>query len=273
MTTAAATTTVELLHFARQSPRAAQMLAALARTAPLSGVELHEGDAYRGTSDWLLLWGPGGPDRVEPMRQQLAAGGHVVALDLAYWSRQTKVRVTIDAPHPQAWVMRQTRSPLRFLADPVAIGSAWNPKGPVIVAGVGPKAAAQYGETVARWERTMIDACRARGCRVRYRRKSWRAPVPSGVTLTSDAPIERVLRDASLLITWHSNVAIDALRLGIPVVCRDGAAATICPATLPDELRPLSIAVRTQFLHNLAWWQWAPQEAAACWAFLQAGVA
>ncbi len=85
-------------------------------------------------------------------------------------------------------------------------------------------------------------------------------------------PIEDVLAGCSLLITWHSNVAVDAIRMGIPVICRDGAPAAVCPSGLSsDPPSPLSADVRDRFLINLAWfqWGWAPIEAQGCWTFLQ----
>ena len=70
-------------------------------------------------------------------------------------------------------------------------------------------------------------------------------------------------------MTWHSNIAVDAIALGIPAVCVDGAAAAVCPAELPEEVRPFDPALRDRFLANLAWFQWAPSEARECWAFLR----
>ena len=47
-------------------------------------------------------------------------------------------------------------------------------------------------------------------------------------------------------------------------------AAAVCPSTWTDEdPQPLPVAVRDRFLANLAWFQWAPNEAAACWAWLR----
>ena len=43
--------------------------------------------------------------------------------------------------------------------------------------------------------------------------------------------IDQALTGCSLVVTWHSNVAVDAIRMGIPVVCRDGAAAAVCPSS------------------------------------------
>jgi len=68
----------------------------------------------------------------------------------------------------------------------------------------------------------------------------------------------------------HSNVAIDACRLGIPVVCEDGAAASIYPSRLEDEAQQPSEEARRQFLHRVAHWQWSESEIArgAPWPWL-----
>jgi hypothetical protein len=259
---------VEILSFAPQSHRGDQMFEALARVVR-GTARWSAGRAYRGEADLLCLWGPGAPDRVEPMWRQLAAGGHVACFDLAYWDRQRKMRVSIDAPHPQAWVMRREWPTARLEADQIVTGDRWNPDGPVVIAGIGRKASVQYGASVQAWEATMIAEARRRGRTVWYRPKKAEMPTPSGVQRAPAGQIETVLTGASLVCTWHSNVAVDAIRMGIPVICQDGAAAAVCPSTWQDEHRPLEAARRERFLANLAWFQWAPTEAEGLWAWLQ----
>lgn len=263
-----ATKTVECLRFAPETARAAEALQALATGAVAAGLNVSTTAEYAGASDWLLLWGPGAPNRFGPMREQLRHGGHVLALDGAYWARDRKFRISIDAAHPQRWILRQRLPATRFEADGIVLEDAWDPDGPVIVAGLGEKARVQYGAVVPTWEAQMIAAARAAGRRVLYRAKKG-GPSPAGVDRTSDGPIETVLRGASCVITWHSNVAVDALRLGLPVVCSDGAAASCCPSEWARNLRPLSLTWRLRFLQNLAWFNWAPSEADQCWAFLR----
>lgn len=255
---------VELLRFSEESARAKQWLHALTQ----AGVRVTETTTYRGTADVLALWGPGNPARGAIVAQHVAHGGHAVVFDLAYWQRDHKVRVSFDAPHPSAWVMRRDWPRERFAADQVRVEDRWKPDGPVVVAGIGRKARAQYGDVVGQWEAAMIAAARRAGRPVVYRRKQVDAPIPNDVRLTSDGPIDQVLAGASAVVTWHSNVAVDAIRLGIPVICRDGAAAAVCPSEWRDDLRPLDPALRDRFLANLAWFQWAPCEASACWRWI-----
>lgn len=260
--TVAASVAVELLRFQPETSRAAEALQALRRGASAVGLEMTTTEEYCGQAPWLLLWGPGAPARADVMRRHTAAGGHAIALDLAYWSRGTKTRLTIDAPHPQAYLRGAAFPDLRLGQDrPVIASSWWRSQGHVIIAGIGRKAQAQYGaEVVDAWENAMAAECRRRWpLRLVVRR-----PKPTVV----GPPVDGDLMGASLVITWHSNIAVDAIRLGIPVVCRDGAAAAVCPAEIPAELYPLPELVRDRFLANLAWFQWAPSEAAACWRFL-----
>ncbi len=104
-----------------------------------------------------------------------------------------------------------------------------------------------------------MTACRAAGRDVQYRGKR-----------SSCVPIDRALQGAGLVVTWHSNVAVDAIRMGVPVICKDGAAAAVCPSELPPsgQVPPLSAALRDRFLANLAWFQWLPDEP-GIWPFLQ----
>ncbi len=262
MTAIATRTTVGVLRLQPEIARAGVALQALARTAGSVGLDCTTTATYDPTAHWLVLWGPGRPDREALIRQHVAAGGHVIAGDLAYWNRHVKVRVSIDAPHPQAWVMRRPLARSRWLMDPAPVANAWDPDGPIVIAGLGRKATVQYGPAVEGWEAGMRASCRMR----------WpaRLVVDRPKPLTPDPQTDRALTGCSLVITWHSNVAVDAIRMGIPVVCRDGAAAAVCPSQLPDDPQPLPVDVRDQFLANLSWYQWdLDREATQCWRFLQ----
>jgi hypothetical protein len=156
--------TAELLRFAPEANRAEQVFTALTRSAVSAGVRITTTRAYAGASQVLVVWGPGHPARFEPMRKQQADGRHVICLDLSYWHREQKFRVSIDAAHPQAWVMRKDWPASRFNADRVKTADLWNPRGPVIVAGLGRKARVQYGATqIDIWEARMIADARAQG--------------------------------------------------------------------------------------------------------------
>lgn len=262
MTAVATRTAVEVVRFQPEIERLPKLFAALIDGATEAGLDVAEASDYRGHSEWLLFWGPGDPTRRVIMQRHVAAGGHAIALDLAYWSRLRKFRVSIDAAHPQAWVMRKDWPAKRLDSDRPHVGDLWDPNGRVIIAGLGRKARVQYGaDTVDHWEQALAAQCRARW----PKREVIRRPKPQ---ITSP-PIEHELKGAALVVTWHSNVAVDAIRCGIPAVCRDGVAAAVCPSELPDQLQPVPVAVRDRFLANLAHFQWAPDEAVGFWGFLR----
>ena len=254
------TPTLELLHVTPETGRAYEALDALAKAATRAGARVAVSTKYDGSAPWLLLWGPGAPDRQAAIRKQVASGGHAIALDLAYWSRDRKVRVSFDGPHPQAYVMLKSWPRSRFASDPVHVDNLWNPRGPVVVAGIGEKATVQYGAAVVKsWEAEQARAAEAAGYRVVSRPKK---PIVT--------PIETALRGAAAVITYHSNVAVDAIRLGVPAICRDGAAAAVCTSSWPADLHPLPGSWRDGFLSNLAWFQWdLATEAKACWRWIE----
>jgi hypothetical protein len=261
---------VEWLAFAPMQPRGAEMCAALQGAAASLGIRVTATTQYRGTSDVLCLWGPGAPNRWPAMRAQFEAGSTTVAWDLAYFDRHHKIRCAINGAHPAAWVMRKDWPGDRFLATGLPIESTWDPDGPVLVAGIGPKATVQYGaDRVHDWEIATIADLRARGRAVLYRRKNNVGWAPPGILTRYSPSVAGALRGCSLCVTWHSNVAIDAIRLGIPVVCQDGAAAAICPSIPAADPQPVAPELRRRFLHNLAYFEWAPSEVVAFWRFLE----
>lgn len=260
----------EIVRFQPENPRWTELFRMLAASAPDVGISLQVTPEYLGGSEWLLLWGPGNPARAEALKRHVMAGGRVLAFDLAYWQRNQKVRVSFDAPHPQRFVMRKTLPSDRFVNDGVVLTNDWDPDGPIVIAGLGEKARVQYGAgTVDEWEADMMRACSARWQRrIVYRPKKADSPVPRWASHVSREPVvDDALRGASLVITWHSNVAVDAIRIGIPVVCRDGAAAAVCPGAIGSDHRPMPEEWRRKFLGNLAWFQWRPDEAPALWRF------
>ncbi|MES2341728.1 MAG: hypothetical protein V4597_08620 [Pseudomonadota bacterium] len=254
--------TVEILQAEPATDRARLALQGLANGAKAAGLSVRFTRRYSALGPWLLLWGPGAPDRAEAMRRHVRDGGRALALDLAYWSRDRKVRVSVDAPHPQAVVMARDLPETRLAADRPPTADAWDPAGPVVVAEIGRKAQVQYGAQVQDWEAHQVKLAAALGHEI------VRRPKPRGPA----EPIETALAGASAVVTWHSNVAVDAIRLGIPAVCQDGAAAAVCPpslglAAVPE---PLGAAARDRFLGNLAWFQWDPaREGVAFWRFAQ----
>lgn len=241
-------------------------------------VRLTTPERYRGDSDWLMLYGPGGFDRQKLMAKQISRGARVICWDAPYWKRGEKLRVSIDHAHPQRWVMRKRRPDVRLLRDHgFSIVPQFDPGHgqDILLAGIGTKARHQYGADVVReWEQAMVVSARllwGNDRRILYRPKpNHPTPPPAGAILVrNDVAISQQLFDVSIVVTWHSNVAVDAIWAGKPVACRDGAAAAVYGATLHADMQPISADLRAQFLSNLAWFQWRPDEAPMVWQFLQ----
>lgn len=216
----------------------------------------------------LVLYGMGGDDRLPHAKAHMAAGGTVVSWDAGYWERQLetqerKYRVSINGFHPPKFVMRgESPGPARWLESGLQIhAKGGDPAGPIMLVGNAPKSisigAAGWTEKKSRELRATFP-----NRKVLYRPKPNRA-VEGGVLYhgVSTGAIDEVLKRVSLVVCKHSNVAVDACRMGVPVVCDDGAAAAIYPRFLDEVNHQPSAALRRDFLHRLAWWQWSPDEA------------
>lgn len=218
----------------------------------------------------LILYGLGAADRYGMALRHVENGGTLVCWDMGYWDRkgdQRKLRVSINGLHPPKYVMRGPRPDAsRWEASGLQIEQRGDPNGPIVLVGNGPKSnvigAAGWAAGKSREIRERFP-----NKRIVYRPKPQR-PHDRGVDFDSvdEGPIDALLARSSLVVCRHSNVAVDACRLGVPVVCDDGAAAAIYPSQL-DGSQP-STELREDFLHRIAWWQWSHLEAREAWAWL-----
>lgn len=237
-----------------------RLLQALAKTAEAKLCEVPR----KGST--LLLYGLGGPDRYQLGLNHVAMGGRLVAWDLGYWDRkgeQRKLRASIDGLHCPDYILRgPTPCASRWDEAGLQMENAGDPDGPIVLVGNGPKSNVIGAEGWAAAKSREI-AKRFPGRRVVYRPKPKRPIEPMVICHSVDqGPIDELLRTASLVVCRHSNVAVDACRLGVPVVCENGAAAAIYPHALKDHAWQPDEALRREFLVRLAWWQWSEHEAA-----------
>lgn len=241
--------TCEILINDRTAMRGVRLLNALNKAAAQAGVNAKITDHYSGKHEWLMLYGPGGMEgRYQAFNEHIASGRRAVAWDMGYWARERMMRVSIDALHPQEWIWRKELSPERIAGCALPFRNAYNPDGPIVVAGMGKKSKKIYGE----WDEAKMQelASRFPDKQIIFR------PKPEKSAKDKPTPISSVMDGASLVVTHHSNVTIDALIAGIPFECEDGAAK----AYRGD---------RDAFLRQLAWFQWKHEEAAEAWKFLR----
>ena len=83
--------------------------------------------------------------------------------------------------------------------------------------------------------------------------------------MSVDETLRKVLKGASLMICRHSNAAVEACLLGIPVECEGGAAHWLYHKN-PNP----SLEERQDFIHRVCWWQWKFGEMGNAWKFLVA---
>ncbi len=240
--------TCEILVTTHTAMRGERMLKALAESAESANVSVSIVSQYSGETDWLMLYGAGGADRHGPFMAHAASGRRAICWDLGYWDRQHMMRVSIDAMHPQEWIWRKPLASERFDSCGIRLRSTSDENGPIVFAGMGRKSKALYGA----WDEIAIG-------RLRRRFKGRQIVVRSKPSKSSDPDvqcIESIIDGASLVVTRHSNVAIDAIIAGITFECEDGAAM----AYRGD---------RVAFLRQLAWFQWRAEEAREAWRFLR----
>lgn len=211
---------------------------------------------------WIVLYGLGAPERIG-----YADCGRLIAFDAGYWNRKLSperrsYRVSVNGFHSPAAVSAVPCAGAERLAQSaIGCGPDQPDAGdPILLVGNGPKSVATFaGGWTAAKSRELRQTFPAR--KILYRPKPKR-PIEPGIDHDgiANGAIEDVLKRVSLVVCRHSNVAVDACRAGVPVVCDDGAAAAIYPNSLRNWEQQPSHAVRIDFLQRLAWWQWSPIE-------------
>lgn len=260
---------VEVLKTGHESRIGAETLRSVFIAAERLGMNALLSSSYTGTRDLLVVYGAGAPDRQSVMKRHIASGRRVICWDVGYVGRGKDTsrhyfRVSVDRTHPNLMMDLAPTSPERWEAHGIPIRNDYDPAGPILVAGMGPKSRVHLGMT--NWEINTLKAARDRfpGRKVIYRPKP-RKLQEDKVDWEKDGvtPIADLLKGASLVICRHSNVAVDACIAGVPVECEDGAAHWLYghgSNPTPEQ--------RLQFLHRLAWWQWKTTEMKEAWTFL-----
>lgn len=250
-------------------PRGVSLLRGLEASAPAHNLKVVATPRYEGCGKALVVWGAGHPLRNRWFNQHVAKGLPAFCWDMGYWGsgRGNETlgmnRVSVNAMHPQAVLMQEPLPAERWEARPLEFQNLWNPDGHVVLAGLGPKTLDQLYLRPAEWERKKLAAIQAAlpKRRVIYRPKPGREFLGLTVEADHESKIEDVLKGAALAVCRHSNVAVDAMRCGIPASVEDGAAAAVFGPELVGRV-PVPGETRLQFFHNLAWFQWSIQE---CW--------
>lgn len=258
--------TAEILAPDRCNPTGRRILDTLYSSAADAGIAATVSREYIGESDWLVMWGVGAAGRSEIRHQHIAKGGRAILWDLGYFHRKKEggaCRPSIDDDYPTKWLDGTEGIPGRWESLGIDLQNNYNPKGHIVLAGIGPKQRAYMAPKLDRWEAKKLRELKTRfpGRRIVYRPKPNRASPFLNIETDAKRPIQDVLKGAALVVCMHSNVAIDAVIAGVPFESEDGVSTWLKGKEYTPE-------VRLDFLRRLAWWQWKPDELTDAWRFL-----
>lgn len=206
-----------------------------------------------------------------------------VYVDLGYWGRKLGGqlegyhKVSVNARHPTAYFQRVQHDERRRLTEfGIRFGKFRKGGKHILLAGMGDKAAAAEGYRPEEYERLAIAELRKYTDRkIIYRPKpSWQQAMPIDGTEFSNCKqdLSEVLADCYCIVTHHSNVGVDGVIQGIPVITQEGVATVMGRehfSQINDLLYPEE--GREQWVNDICYTQWRPSEMRAghCWRYLK----
>lgn len=217
-------------------------------------------------SDFLVTWGihKGNRQIIQQYRDQKKP---VIIFDLGYWGRKVYFKASVNQAHPENVLAEKFSGERYEKSGGVPIRQPQEGGDFVLLAAMGWKGCAAYGQGHGEWDAAAYRKIKA----ATETQIVWKAKpsdptpvVPQGVipytggTKLQDYSLER----CKAIVTHHGNCAVEALALGIPAFCVDGAAAQICNFDLSKIDTAKVSENRVQFLYNLAHWQWTVDEIA-----------
>lgn len=205
------------------------------------------------------------------MRERLRHYRQWVYADLGYWDRLGHYRLSVNSWSPDAYV-RAGLPVTRLEALGVEV-KPWRTGGDeVLLMGASAKSMHQHGYGYMQWETKTAQRLQKLGVKVVFRPKPndvQKQPLPVAGVGYDERPLDKALAAAWFVVTHHSNAAIDALVAGVPVHCETGAAAAFS-VPIAQAASPELLDGREQFLADVAWLQWTPDEmrSGAAWRHL-----
>jgi hypothetical protein len=219
-------------------------------------------------ADVTVMWGPN--REFEDTRKR---DKPVLMVDFPYWNRGGKLRdgrefykVSLNGQHPTPYVMQETHTPARYRATSGPVIQPWRSGGHnIMLAGMGMKAARQFGYGVGEWERRTVELLRAQTKKpIIYRPKPKQVVerIPGTAFDTALLPIEEAMKNTELVCCHHGNPTVAALAMGIPIFMNGkiGVASHFASFDFADIKHPIKPDGREQFFYNLAHWQWSVKE-------------
>lgn len=210
----------------------------------------------------------------------LTAHKRFVYVDLGWWGRKPKRdelngyhKVVVNGREPTDYFDRASL-PDRFDRFGLEL-KPWRKGGDhILLAGMSEKSSGTRGFRPLEWEMNAIDKIkRVTDTPIVYRPKpSWKNAKPIDGTVFSPPtqPLSEVLENCAGVVTLHSNVAVDALIAGVPVLAEQGVASLLSVWSIERLLGEQKQDRRQQLMDDVAYCQWTPTEMASgeCWEHL-----
>ena len=205
----------------------------------------------------------------ETMERYRQAGRPTLYIDLGYWDRHLGGRlegyhkIILNGIHPGDEQMHLDVNATRYKyrkINEVPRGDS------ILVAGMQSKAAAIWGLQSEEYERRVVKKLRTLTDRpIIYRPKpNWKeaTPIPGTIFSSSREPLDLVLQKTKVIVTHHSNVAIDGVFFQVPNISVIGAGTYLTPSTIEqvETLTIPSIGECYKWLHKLSYCQWRTTE-------------
>lgn len=255
---------LEVLRLPTNSRHSKDSLDGIIAAAQGAGWRVSVTSSFKGRSSVLVVYGVGSEINNAARNAQIARGGRVVMFDLGYFGPKKTggyFKVSIDVDHPHKYMDLTPNDPRRWKEVGIALREDAG-DGPIVLVGMGSKAKRYLNQYD--WESRKASELRARfpGREIFHRVKPGRRGIANGRrSAANEAPIDEVLKGASLVVCRHSNVGIDAVIAGVPFECEDGAAKWLVG-------KPYTRENRLDFLRRCAHWQWKATESREAWKFL-----
>ena len=191
------------------------------------------------------------------------AGAQFVYWDLGYWDRRPKDN-SMDGHHrvgvndwDTAEAMLRDCPGDRFKRLGIEPQEMQKLGNTIIIAGMSEKAAGTHGFAFGQWERETKERLEGLQYKIVVRPKPNKSAPPQ-------VPIQEALKGVRMLVTHHSNAAIDALIAGVPCYAKKGVGRLASPRELTAEAIDTpyfpSRSERLQLFADIAYAQWRPSE-------------
>jgi len=257
-----------------------------AADAFMAGLKFHDIDTweiayddYIPAADIVVVWSGNYPGII---RRQTEAGGRTIIMEVGYFGdRLNALSFSVDGLHGMGNFVpgQDHHMPLdRWDATGLEIAPWRDCEGkPILIAGQTPGDAQMAGINPIEWAAKAAVKLRDAGCsRLLYRpHPNSRKGAANVQAETVEGDLLGTLRMASCVVTYSSNIAVDALLYGVPVIAvSDGSMAReVTSSGILAAMEP-PLYDRTQWAHDLAYCQWSHDETAAgdAWEFLTSEV-